>query len=118
MKIRNALFTDTGVDKDVLEGVSAFAKYDRNDLDLIIEFVPGSRLPAKLKAFIIKLAQEQMEEIVDGSGYGWDTEERAEDMVEPACRYLVVRQASDRELVGFVDFRFTVQVHRCCVRTC
>ena len=37
MKVRNALFNDAGVDKDVLEGASAFAKYDRNDLNLIIE---------------------------------------------------------------------------------
>eukprot|EP01051_Picozoa_sp_SAG22_P010215 SAG22_NODE_905_length_6570_cov_9.540411_2_plen_450_part_00 len=109
MRVRDALFTDTGVDKDVLQDVAPFATYQKEGLDLILEFVPGSSMPAKLKAFVLKLAQEQMEGIVDASGYGWDTEERAQEMVEPASRYLVVRQAADRELVGFADFRFTVQ---------
>lgn len=37
--LRAALFTPTGKDKDVTEGISpAFLKYDRNGLDVLLKF--------------------------------------------------------------------------------
>ena len=89
MRIRDALFTDVGVDHDVLAAFGPFAKYDRNGLNLTMEFACGSTLPARLRSFILELTKGNMEDIVDESGYGWDDEERLEDATGEASRYLV-----------------------------
>ncbi len=93
----------------VLEDVAAFAKFDRNGLDLEIEFSSPKNLSAKTRKFMLTLAKAQMEEVVDNSGYGWDDEDREEELKEEASRYLLVRRREDRALVGFADFRFTLQ---------
>ena len=81
MRIRDALFTDVGVDYDVL------AAFGVNNLTM--EFACGSTLPARLRTFILELTKGNMEDIVDESGYGWDDEERLEDATGEASRYLV-----------------------------
>ena len=58
---------------------------------------------------MLGLAKQQMEEVVETSGYGWVDEDRAEDPREESARYLLVRRREDRQLLGFVDFRFTLQ---------
>lgn len=93
----------------MLEDVAAFAKFDRNGLDVEIEFSSPKNLSAKTRKFMLTLAKAQMEGIVDACGYGWDDEDREEELKEEACRYLIVRRREDRALVGFVDFRFTLQ---------
>jgi GNAT superfamily N-acetyltransferase len=93
----------------VLADVAAFAKFDRNGLDLEIEFSSPKNLSAKTRKFMLTLAKAQMEQVVDSSGYGWDDEDREEELKEEASRYLLVRRREDRALVGFADFRFTLQ---------
>lgn len=95
--------------EQVLQDVAAFAKFDRNGLDLEIEFSSPKNLSAKTRKFMLTLAKAQMEDVVNGSGYGWDDEDREEELKEEASRYLLVRRREDRALVGFVDFRFTLQ---------
>eukprot|EP01047_Picozoa_sp_COSAG01_P054805 COSAG01_NODE_6033_length_3888_cov_22.141990_2_plen_357_part_00 len=109
VRLRDAMFSSQGVDHDVLRQCSAFAKYDRNDMDVILEFATGRTLSAKTRRFIFTLAKQQMEQIVEDSGEGWDDEERQDELKQDVCRYLLVRQRESRQLLGYVDFRFSVQ---------
>ena len=67
--LRKAVFNDDGTDKNVTEGLSPFMKYDRNGLDLEINFTP--KLNKKEKEWAFELVKENMEERYDASGYGW-----------------------------------------------
>ena len=93
----------------VLADVAAFAKYDRNGLDCEIEFQPAGSLAAKTRDFILKLSKAHLAQAVEDSGYGWDDEDRQEELTEESARYLVVRRREDRQLLGFASFAFTVQ---------
>jgi len=112
--LRAALFESSGVDKNVTAGLAkAFMRYDRNGLDLEIEF---STLLSKEEAkYCFELCKEHMEDLYDSSGYGWDDDDKMRELTEPGARFLLVREwpvegaSSERgELVGFVHFRFTV----------
>ena len=79
--LRSAIFTPTGRDKDVTEGIApAFMKYDRNGLDLIIEF--SAKLQRKESEWAFELVKNNMEEIYDASGYGWDDDDKRKELTE------------------------------------
>ena len=113
MTLRSAIFTATGKDKDVTEGIAPmFMKYDRAGLDLTISFT------SKMKKEEIKWAFEQckenMEEKYDRSGYGWDDDDKRREFTEEGTRFFIIRERSPEagvagRIVGFAHFRFSVQ---------
>ena len=108
-RLRDAMFSDMGLTKDVLRPVAAFAKFDRNGLDSIFEFETGKTLSAKTRSFIFKLTKAHMQETIDENGYGWDDEDQEDEVREESRKYLIVRNKEDRKIQGFVAFNFTVQ---------
>lgn len=106
LTLREALFDKNGKDKDVTATIApAFLKYDRNGVNLSICF--ETKLDSETLDWAFDLVKENMESVYDGSGYGWDDDDKLRELSEEGTRFLVVRDAS--RLVGFVHFRFTVQ---------
>ena len=111
--LRKALFAEGGRDKDVTQGISpVLLKYTRNGVDVEIAFSP--KLDEVQVDWAFDLVKERMESVYDCSGYGWDDEDKRGELIEPGARFLLVFDRSEsnvtqRELVGFVHFRFTVQ---------
>jgi ribosomal protein S18 acetylase RimI-like enzyme len=106
--LRKALRTDQGTDKDVLaELAPAFHRYNRNGLNLDVLF--KTRLTRSERLFAFELNKQNMRAVVNASGFGWDTEEKMEELTDKSARFLLIRSAAGEELVGFVNFRFTLQ---------
>ena len=111
--LRSALFTPAGSDKNVAEGIApAFMKYDRNDLDVVIQFT--TKLSKQEFTFAFDLTKEHMEDIYEESGYGWDDSDKKSELNEQGTRFLLIRDRSPEgsppgALRGFVHFRFTIQ---------
>lgn len=104
--LRRALRTPDGQDRDVLADFKSIAKYKKNGLDVELEFQPAP-LEHKLFKWAFHLCRKQVRGIYDDSGYGWDDEEKKDELRDKGVRYLLVRQGG--ELVGFVSFRFSLQ---------
>ena len=112
--LRAAIFDENGKDKDVTKEIApSFMKFDRNGLDVSIEF--ATKLSKEDAKWAFELVKETMEEKYDTSGYGWDDEDKMRELTEKEARFLVVREWPSEEgqtrgePVGFVHFRFTVQ---------
>jgi N-alpha-acetyltransferase 40 len=112
--LRAALFEDNGKDKDVTKDIArSFMKFDRNDLDVSIEF--QTKLSKEDASWAFDLVKETMEDKYEASGYGWDDEDKMIELTEKGGRFLVVREwpvegsSAKGDCVGFVHFRFTVQ---------
>jgi GNAT superfamily N-acetyltransferase len=112
--LRTALFEENGKDKDVTKDIAkSFMKYDRNGLDLSIEF--ATQLSKDDAQWAFDLVRDNVKENYESSGYGWDDEDKMRELTEKGTRFLVVREwpsekgATKGEPVGFVHFRFTVQ---------
>jgi hypothetical protein len=111
--LRSAIFNENGTDKNVCEGISSsLMKYERNGIDVSIEF--SSKLILKETDWAFDLVKENMEDVYDNSGYGWDDDDKYRELTEKGTRFLCIREwpVDDNEkgeLVGFVHFRFTVQ---------
>ena len=58
------------------------------------------------------LIKENMEELYDNSGYGWDNEDKMRELKEKSARFLVATAKKTGKIVGFVHFRFT-QIGEC-----
>lgn len=112
--LRSALFEENGRDKDVTKDIAkSFMKFDRNGLDLSIEF--ATKLSKEDAKWAFDLVKETMEEKYEQSGYGWDDEDKMRELTEKGTRFLIVREwpsekgQTQGEPVAFAHFRFTVQ---------
>ncbi len=118
LKLRAALMTDGGKDKDVTAGLApAFLSYkvpvdaavpDAPQRVLSIQFAP--RLSKSEFTWAFDLVKETMEDKYNMSGYGWDDEDKESELKEQGARFLMVRDTTEgMRLVAFAHFRFTVQ---------
>lgn len=106
--LREALFQENGKDKDVTQAIAkAFLQYEYEGKKLQISFTP--RLSDKEVRWAFDLTKDRMEKIYNESGYGWDDEDKEQELTEQGARFLLVRQSDSHALVGLVHFRFTVQ---------
>lgn len=111
--LRAALFEENGKDKDVTKDIAkSFMKFDRNGLDVSIDF--ETKLSKEDAKWAFDLCKETMEDKYEESGYGWDDEDKMRELTEKGTRFLVVREWPEQgqtkgEPVGFAHFRFTVQ---------
>lgn len=111
--LRSALFEENGEDKDVTQNIAkSFMKFDRNGLDVSIEFL--TKLSKDEAKWAFELVKENMEDKYEESGYGWDDEDKERELTEKGTRFLIVRERpaegqTKGAAVGFVHFRFTVQ---------
>lgn len=113
VKLRKAVFDDTGKDKNVCAGLPAFMKYNRNGIDVEINF--SAKLTRAEADWSFDVIKDNMEERYDYSGYGWDDEDKFQTLTEQGARFLVIREWPEDDeaqgtMVGIAHFRFSVQV--------
>lgn len=107
MALREALFKENGKDKDVTEGLAkSFLEYSINESKYSISF--ATYLSDDDLDWAFDITKEHMHAIYDACGFGWDDDDKMEELTEKGARFLVVRDAH-RNIQGFVHFRFTVQ---------
>ncbi|RYG67960.1 N-acetyltransferase [archaeon] len=107
MALREALFNENGKDKDVTQGLAkSFLEYTINDAQYSISF--ATYLSDDDLDWAFEITKEHMFAIYDACGFGWDNDDKMEELTEKGARFLVVRD-SRRNIQGFVHFRFTVQ---------
>ena len=87
--LRAALFDAKGTDKNVLDDFKAFQKFNRNGLDLELSFATGKT--NQLRKWMHALCKKNMEEDYS-KDYGWDDDDKNEELKEPAARFIVVRE--------------------------
>jgi ribosomal protein S18 acetylase RimI-like enzyme len=109
LRLRAAIFDDSGADRNVLLDFAPFAKYEKNGLDLVIEFRTGTKLGEEVSDWAFELVKKHMEEEYDNSGYGWDDYDKMDELNDQASRFLVVRERESKRPVAFVSFKFTLQ---------
>ena len=108
MPLRAALYDNDGKDKNVLKSLNAnFAKYHKNGLDCELEF--SHKLTKKEFEWAFELTKGHMEDIYEDSGYGWDDDEKRDDLREEGARFIIARNNENGQPIAFVHFRFTVQ---------
>jgi len=120
LTLRSALFTSSGQDKDVTEGIApAFLTYK-------LKGESGERVCIKLKFkltqdeenWAFSLCKRHMHKLYEDSGYGWDDSDKRRELNEPGGRYLLLYKLQDEgdasavastNPIGYAHFRFTVQ---------
>lgn len=109
LKLRSALFDESGKDKNVLEGIApSFLYYQRNGVHINVVFSP--RLTEEEVDWAFEITRENMEEKYDASGYGWDDDDKERELTEDGARFLLLKDATDDDkVIGYAHFRFTVQ---------
>merc|ERR1712086_790621 len=93
LRLRNALFNDDGTDKDVSKDFEPFLTFKKGDLEANIVFHTGKKLHKKhpqLLKFFFATTKEQQGEAYDSSGYGWDDDDKKNELGDRATRFLVV----------------------------
>ena len=118
LKLRAALRTDDGKDKDVTQGVApAFLQFKVpkpagivDAVDRVFDITFSCKLNKTEQAWAFDIVKEHMEDVYDNAGYGWDDEDKRAELTESGARFLIVRDPSlPNKPVAFVHFRFTVQ---------
>lgn len=108
--LRGALHNDDGTDRNLLSPFPSFTRFARNGLQLAIEFRCGKQLDKMDAKAAFMMAKAQMEDEYDASGYGWDDDDKMEEITSRESRLLLLFDTSEpRRLVGFVSFRLTLQ---------
>lgn len=109
--LRAALYAESGRDKDVTAQIApAFMKYDRNGLNVQIKF--SAKLTTDEVDLAFDMAKENMEALYDQSGYGWDDDDKMDELSGQGGRFLIIRSNESEtmgDFLGFVHFRFTVK---------
>lgn len=110
--LRKAIYDDNGKDRDLTEKMGHFKAFKKNGLDLEIGF--STKLSPQEAKYCFSQVKENMEDLYDNSGYGWDDDDKRRELTEDGARFLLIREWPEEEgqevgnLVGFAHFRVTV----------
>ena len=97
-----------------------FQKFDRNGLQLQVEFAAASNVgPADID-WMLACTRDNMQELYEDGGWGWNDVEKRRELVDEDARHLLVRTAASSdeskdgestpgELVAFCHFRFMLE---------
>ena len=106
--LRNALFEESGADKDVMASIVPFFKvYKKNGMNVRLDF--SVKLTKKELTWAFDLCKHHMEQVYNDSEYGWDDEDKMKELKEDGARFILARDETTGKPVGFAHFRFTVQ---------
>ncbi|XP_011681636.2 N-alpha-acetyltransferase 40 [Strongylocentrotus purpuratus] len=92
---------------DPMQNLTAFKKFERNDLSLTVECKKVTELEKDVTDWIFNLVKTNMQSLYESSDWGWKGREKKEELMhEQAC--FVIARTADGQLVGFCHFRFDV----------
>ncbi|KAL1465337.1 hypothetical protein WDU94_004919 [Cyamophila willieti] len=87
---------------------TAFTKFNKNGLDLVIEYKKSSNLDAETKSWVWELETKNMKQAYEDCDIGWNPKDKQEEMMDDRACYLVARHGSSGDTVAFSHFRFDV----------
>jgi ribosomal protein S18 acetylase RimI-like enzyme len=92
---------------DLLESLSKFKTFTKNDLNLRIEAIPISKVPRETFKWIFDLLKTNMESFYEQT-WGWSDSGKRNELKEGAALYLIAYETVDgKEVpVGYSHFRF------------
>ena len=103
--VKYANYVSEGTVKNTLEDFAAFKKYNRNGLDIFIEFTSGATMDEDTKTRTYEVLKENMKQMYDKSGWGWNNRKKMKEHTDPDARFLIARNV-EGEVIGFTHFRF------------
>lgn len=109
IKLRAAIFTEGGEDKDVLAPLAAFSAFKIGEQDVTVEFATGKTVDHTTRSAEFYMCKQHLEECYNSSGWGWDDDDKKGELRGEATRHLIARCGSENEMIGFAAFRFTLQ---------
>lgn len=98
-KIRNVLYPD----------FAPLCRYNRNGLDVDLEFSAPQLMDDKTKDWILDLTKRNMMHLYINAHWGWADAEKKKELMEESARYIIARNHADGTPVGFVHFRFIIE---------
>uniref|UniRef100_A0A8D9A2G0 N-alpha-acetyltransferase 40 n=1 Tax=Cacopsylla melanoneura TaxID=428564 RepID=A0A8D9A2G0_9HEMI len=87
---------------------TAFTKFNKNGLDLIIEYKKSSDLDEKTKSWVWELETKNMKQAYEECDIGWNPKDKQEEMIDDRAWYLIAKHVSSDNPVAFSHFRFDV----------
>lgn len=107
--VRAAMFDaeDQTAPKNVLAEFAPFCKFQRNELDVVIEMFTAETMPGELLDFALKLTETNMKDIYD-EAWGWSTAQKKAELLHDSARHIVAFAEGTRTPVAFAHFRFEV----------
>ena len=85
-------------------------RYDRNDVDLTIDFFTPKSMPDAMKQWVFELAKTNMQAMYEESEWGWDDKKKLHECFEDDARYIVARQKDEAQTpVAFLHSRFELE---------
>lgn len=90
----------SGSPHNVLAQFAPFAKYDRNELDLVIEFAAPSAISTEDMDWMLALTRANMEEMYVDGGWGWNDTEKRRELMDDEARHLLVRRRAPTAATG------------------
>ena len=106
--VKYANYVAEGTVKNTLEDFAAFKKYNRNGLDIFIEFTSGATMDEDTKTRTYEVLKENMKQMYDKSGWGWNNRKKMKEHTDPDARFLIARNV-EGEVIGFTHFRFLIE---------
>ena len=106
--VKYANYVSEGTVKNTLEDFAAFKKYNRNGLDIFIEFTSGATMDEDTKTRTYEVLKENMKQMYDKSGWGWNNRKKMKEHTDPDARFLIARNV-EGEVIGFTHFRFLIE---------
>jgi len=89
-----------------LEKFASLKKYNRNDLNVTLEYSKADNLDEDTKVWAFELCKSNMQPAYEESNQGWQAREKRNEMEEEEACYLIAKDASTNKPVAFSHFRF------------
>ena len=103
--IKTANYVEDGAVRDTLAEFGAFKKFNRNGLDVLLEFSSGSTMDDDTRMITLDVLKTNMKQMYERSGWGWSDKKKWKEHTDPDARFLVARNIAG-EVIGFTHFRF------------
>ncbi|KAL5264050.1 hypothetical protein ACHWQZ_G005222 [Mnemiopsis leidyi] len=92
-------------DKDHMETLVPFKKYNRNGTDLVIQCVHYEQIDKETFEAIYRILEDNMKAEYDACYWGWNERDKRDEMKEKNPWFLIARN-SEQQIVAFAHFKF------------
>jgi len=91
---------------DVLDDVSSFRTFNRNGLNLSLDYFVSEAMPEELRSWCFELLKSNMETLY---AEDWDEKEKISELKDDEARFIVAKDAETGEPAAFVHLRFVFE---------
>jgi len=91
---------------DPLAKFESLKKYNRNNLNVTLEYSKVTDLDEDIKDWAFELCTTNMRAMYEESNWGWNGREKKNEMNDEEACYLIARDADSKKPIAFSHFRF------------